>query len=298
MVVTDDDNFPTDRYVLAEAATLVGGEVRVIGSDIDGGVRLDALERTLGPDVAVVSLSHTAYRSGALAPIGDVDALAHAAGARTVWDLSHTVGALPVDLATADAAVGCTYKYVNAGPGAPAFLWVRPDLVEELRNPVPGWFGAAAPFAMAAAYAPAPGVRRFLTGTPPVAGVLAVEEGVRLLAEVGLPALRAKSVALTSLAVDAADEWLAGYGVRLASPRDPPRRGGHVTLEHPRAWQLVQELRARGVVTDHRQPHRLRLGPAPAYTRYTDVVRALDTLRDVLAGGAHLRHPADPAGVT
>lgn len=297
-VLTDDDNFPTDRSVVAEAARLVGGRVRVVHSDIDTGVDVDVLEDGLDERVGVVSLSHTAYRSGALAPVPEIDAVAHRVGAATVWDLSHTVGAVPVDLSTADAAVGCTYKHVNAGPGAPAFLWVRPGLVDNLRNPVPGWFGAATPFAMDAPYEPAPGVRRFLTGTPPVSGLLAVEEGVRLLADAGLPALRARSVALTSLAVDLIDDLPAAYGVRLASPRDPRQRGGHVTLEHPQAWQLVQELRARGVVTDHREPSRLRLGPSPAYTRFAEVVRAIEQLADVLATRAHLRHPAEATGVT
>lgn len=298
VVVTDDDNFPTDRFVLEEVARLVGGSVRVVHTDIDEGVSLDALRAVLGPDVALVSLSHTAYRSGALAPVAEVDRLAHEAGALTLWDLSHSVGSVPVDLSTADLAVGCTYKYVNGGPGAPAFLWVRPGLADELRNPVPGWFGAASQFAMDAAYAPAPGVRRFLTGTPPVSGLVAVEEGVRLLADAGLARLRAKSIALTSYVVDLADEWLADLGVRVASPRDPARRGGHVVLEHPEAWQLAQELRTRKVLPDFREPDRVRVGPAPLYTRFVDVHAAMAELRDALRTGSHLRHPAQRATVT
>jgi kynureninase len=296
VVVTDDDNFPTDRFVLAEAARLVGGEVRVVRTDLDEGVSPDAVRDALGPDVGLVSLSHTAYRSGALAPVAAVDEAAHEAGALTLWDLSHTVGSVPVDLSTSDLAVGCTYKYVNAGPGAPAFLRVRQGL--ELDNPVPGWFGNARQFEMDRDYVPAPGVRRFLTGTPPVSGLVAVEEGVRLLAEAGLDRLRAKSVALTSLLVDCADAWLAELGVRVATPRDPDRRGGHVVLEHPQAWQLTQELRARGVLPDYREPDRVRLGPAPAYTRFADVVRAMEVLREVLETGAHLQHPEQRAAVT
>jgi kynureninase len=298
VVVTDDDNFPTDRFVLEEVARLAGSEVRVVHTDIDEGVSVDAVRAALGPDVALVSLSHTAYRSGALAPVAEIDRLAHEAGALTLWDLSHTVGSVPVDLSTADMAVGCTYKYVNGGPGAPAFLWVRPGLAEELSNPVPGWFGSASQFAMDAAYRPAPGVRRFLTGTPPVSGLVAVEEGVRLLADAGLSRLRAKSVALTSYLVDLADAWLADHGVRVASPRDPARRGGHVVLEHPEAWQLAQELRARKVLPDFREPDRIRLGPAPLYTRFVDVHDAMAELRDTLVTGSHLRHPAARATVT
>lgn len=298
VVVTDDDNFPTDRFVLEEVARLAGSEVRVVHTDIDEGVSVDAVRAALGPDVALVSLSHTAYRSGALAPVAEIDRLAHEAGALTLWDLSHSVGSVPVDLSTADLAVGCTYKYVNGGPGAPAFLWVRPGLAEELRNPVPGWFGSASQFAMDAAYTPAPGVRRFLTGTPPVSGLVAVEEGVRLLADAGLSRLRAKSVALTSYLVELADAWLADHGVRVASPRDPVRRGGHVVLEHPEAWQLAQELRARKVLPDFREPDRIRLGPAPLYTRFVDVHDAMAELRDALVTGSHLRHPAARAVVT
>lgn len=298
VVVTDDDNFPTDRFMLAAAADLAGGSVRVVHTDVDRGVDPQAVAAALGDDVALVSLSHTAYRSGALAPIGEVDALAHAAGALTLWDLSHSVGNVPVDLGTADLAVGCTYKYVNGGPGAPAFLWVRDGLAEHLHNPLPGWFGADAQFSMDAPYSPARGVTRFLTGTPPVAGLVAVQEGVRLLAEAGLPRLRAKSLALTGLVVELADRWLAEHGVRVATPREPERRGGHVVLEHPQAWQLVQELRARKVLPDYREPDRVRIGPAPAYTRFVDVVAAMQVLREVLDSGAHLRHPAAPARVT
>lgn len=296
VVVTDDDNFPTDRHVLAEVAALLGGEVRVVRSDRDEGVSLEALREALRDDVGLVSLSHTAYRSGALAPVAEVDALAHAVGALTLWDLSHSVGAVPADLSTSDLAVGCTYKYVNAGPGAPAWLWVRSGL--DLANPVAGWFGAADPFAMDAPYAPTPGARRFLTGTPPVGGVIAVQEGVRLLAEAGLPRLREKGQQLTAFLVELADDWLAPHGVRVASPRDPARRGSHVVLEHPQAWQLVQELVVRGVVPDYRMPDRVRLGPAPLYTRFVDVHDAMAVVRDVLASGAHLVHPAEQVGVT
>ncbi len=296
VVVTDDDNFPSDRHVLSGVADLLGGELRLVHSDLDGGVSLAALDEALGDDVGLVSLSHTAYRSGALAPVAEVDALAHAVGALTLWDLSHSVGAVPCDLSTADLAVGCTYKYVNAGPGAPAWLWVREGL--ELANPVQGWFGAADPFAMDDPWAPAPGVRRFLTGTPPVGGLLAVQEGVRLLAEAGLLRLREKGRALTSYLVELADDWLAPHGVRVASPRDPDRRGSHVVLEHPEAWQLTQELSARGVVGDYRVPDRVRLGPAPLYTRFVDVHDALVVVREVLETGAHLSRPAAPARVT
>jgi kynureninase len=185
-----------------------------------------------------------------------------------------------LDEAGADLAVGCTYKYLNAGPGAPAFLYVRRELQAGLRQPIWGWFGQADQFAMGPAYDPAPGVTRFLVGTPPVLGLALVEEGVRLLAEAGIDRLRSKGMALTTLAVDLIDAWLAPLGFGLASPRGPADRGSHVSLSHPDAARLCRELvRAAHVVPDFRAPDRIRLGLAPLTTRYVDVWDALDRLR-------------------
>jgi kynureninase len=200
--------------------------------------------------------------------------------------------------AGADLAVGCTYKYLNGGPGAPAFLYVRRDLQEQLRQPIWGWFGQRDQFAMGPAYDPAPGVDRFAVGTPPVLGMAAVEVGARLVAEAGVPALQAKGRAMTELVVALADAWLAPHGVAVASPRDPARRGSHVSLAHPQAWQLTQALVDRGVVPDFRTPDRVRLGPAPLYTRFVDVWDGLDRLRAVLEEGAHERYPAERSRVT
>lgn len=298
VVVTDDDNFPTDRYVLGRLAEDLGLQLRVVHSDLDEGVDACAVTAALDGDVALLSLSHTAYRSGALTPTVELDEAAHAVGALTLWDLSHSAGAVPCDLSASDLAVGCSYKYLNAGPGAPAWLYVRRGLADGLRTPVAGWFGQADQFAMDAPYRPRPGVGRFLTGTPSVLGLACVEEGVRLLAEAGPGRLRAKGVALTDYVVQLSDAWLAPHGVRLASPRQASRRGSHVTLHHPRAWQLAQALLARGVVPDYREPQRLRLGPAPLYTSFTEVRRALLVLRSVLEEGAHLGFPERAAGVT
>jgi kynureninase len=217
-----------------------------------------------------------------------------------LWDLSHAVGAVPVELgpAGADLAVGCTYKYLNGGPGAPAFLYVRRDLQEQLRSPIQGWFGQHDQFAMGPVYEPAEGIERFGVGTPPVLAMAAVECGVRLVAEAGVDRLAAKGGALTELIVSLGDAWLAPHGVSLASPRDTARRGSHVTLAHPQAWQLTQALVERRVVPDFRTPDRVRLGPAPLYTRFVDVWDAMSRFREVLAEGAQESYPAERARVT
>jgi kynureninase len=290
VIVTDDDNFPTDRYVLQGIAAQRGAELRMIGTDLDQGLAVGALRAALDERTALVSLSHVAYRSGALADMAEITGIVHEAGALALWDLCHSAGAVPVELdaSGADLAVGCTYKYLNAGPGAPAFLYVRRELQQALRQPVWGWFGQRDQFGMGQAYEPAPGIGRFLTGTPQIIGTVAVQEGARLLGEAGIGRLHAKAVALTGYLIGLADAWLAPHGVTVASPRPDGRRGAHVTLAHPEAWRISQALIARGVIGDYRTPDRLRLGPAPAYTRFTDVWDALDILRQVMADQTYL----------
>src|SRR5690349_13428284 len=263
-------------------------------------VSAESVVEALDRSVAVVVLSHVAYRSGALLDLPAITAAAHEAGALVLWDLSHSGGSVPVGLAAAaaDLAVGCTYKYLNGGPGSPAYLYVRSDLQAQLRQPIQGWFGAADQFAMPAVYEPAPGIDRFLVGTPPVLSLVGVEEGVRVLAEAGIDRLRAKGQAMTAYLVTLADAWLAPLGFRLASPRDPALRGSHVSLEHPQAWQVCQALLDRGVVPDYRTPDRLRLGPAPLTTHFAEVYDALAVIRDVVSSGAHRGYPSEIARVT
>ncbi|MPQ97374.1 kynureninase [Modestobacter sp. I12A-02628] len=294
------DDFPTDRYVVAGVAAQRGMQVREVPAHIDEGLDTGVLSAALDERVAVLVLSQVAYRSGALVDVAAVTALAREAGALVVWDLSHAAGAVVADLGAsgADLAVGCTYKHLNGGPGAPAFLYVRRELQEQLRQPIWGWFGAADQFEMGPVYDPAPGIERFAVGTPPVLAMAAVEVGVALVAEAGIERVQAKGRALTDLLVALADAWLAEHGVALASPRDATRRGAHVSLAHPHAWQLTQALIARGVVPDFRTPDRLRLGPAPLYTRFVDVWDAMERLRDVLATGAHESFPAERTRVT
>jgi kynureninase len=300
VIVTDDDNFPTDRYVLQGIAAQRGIELRMIGTDLDQGLAADALRAAVDERTALVSLSHVAYRSGALADMAAITAIVHEAGALALWDLCHSAGAVPVELdaSGADLAVGCTYKYLNAGPGAPAFLYVRRELQRALRQPVWGWFGQRGQFEMGQAYEPAPGIGRFLTGTPQIIGTVAVQEGARLLGEAGIGRLRAKAVALTGYLIGLADAWLAPHGVTVASPRQAERRGAHVTLAHPEAWRISQALIQRGVIGDYRTPDRLRLGPAPAYTRFTDVWDALDILRQVMTDQTYLNVPTARSAVT
>jgi kynureninase len=300
VIVTDDDNFPTDRYVLAGVAEERGGSLRLIRTDIDAGLNAEAVREAVDGSTALVSLSHVAYRSGALADMAEITNIVHDAGALMLWDLCHSVGSVPVDLDACgvDLAVGCTYKYLNAGPGAPAFLYVSADLAGELSQPVQGWFGQRDQFAMGPAYDPAPDIGRFLTGTPDIAGTAAVEEGVRLLAEAGIGRLRDKGILLTSYLIDLADAWLTPLGCALASPRDPDRRGSHVCLRHPEAWRIGRALIRAGVIGDYRAPDRLRLGPTPINTRFTDVWDALAATRQIIEDRAYADLPAEPARVT
>jgi kynureninase len=295
VIVSDDDNFPTDRYVLEGIAAQRGCELRLIHTDIDEGVSVEALAAALDDRVAVVELSHVAYRSGALADMAQLTELIHRAGALAMWDLCHSVGAVPVELdaAGADLAVGCTYKYVNAGPGAPALLYVRDELQHQLRQPIWGWFGQRDQFEMGPRYEPAQGIGKFLTGTPDIMGTVAVEEGARLLAEAGMPQLRAKSIALTDYLIALADEWLAPLGFVVASPRASARRGGHVSLRHDDARQLSQALLRTGVVVDYRTPDRIRIGPVPLFTTFAQIWEAMDRLREIAASKSYTDVPPE-----
>jgi kynureninase len=278
-LVTDADNFPTDRYVLEGIARARGLELRIFESaDPLLGPQPDDL---WGPALAV--LSHVAYRSGALADMPALDRQA-----TVIWDLSHSAGAVPVDLNAHGIryAVGCTYKYLNAGPGAAGYLYVAEAEQEKLRTPIQGWFGQDDQFAMERPYAPAPGISRFLAGTPPILVLAAVEDGVRITAEAGIEALREKSIAQTELMIALHDEWLVPLGFTLGSPRDPARRGSHVSFNHPEAWPICRALIERAdVVPDFRGPDSVRLGVAPLYTRFVDVWDAMDRLRGLVERG-------------
>ena len=290
-IVARADDFPTDRYVLQGLTAARGRELRLV----------DDVAAALRPPVALVCLSHVDYRTGELADLPGITAAAHAAGALALWDLSHSAGAVPVELtaAGADLAVGCTYKYLNGGPGSPAFLYVRSELQPSLRSPIWGWFGQRDQFVMGPDYDPVDGVGRFQAGTPSVLALAAVDEGARLIAEAGIDRLREKSVALTSLVVELHDAWLEPLGFELGTPRDPERRGAHVSLRHPDGWRICRALIERaGVVPDFRRPDSIRYGLPPIYTRFVDAWDAVDRVRRLVEDDLHLQVKADVARVT
>jgi kynureninase len=289
-IVAPRDEFPTDRYVLEGLASAHGRELTLFESDPLEGPSADDVERACGSqEVALVCLSHVTYRSGALAHTAAIE---RAASAPVVWDLSHSAGVLaPVGIGL---AVGCTYKYLNAGPGAPAFLYVREDLQPGLRTPIQGWFGQQRQFEMERPYDPEPGMSGFLAGTPNIPALVAIEEGAKLVREAGIERLRAKAEALTMYIVELHDAWLAPLGFELGSPRDPGRRGAHVSLRHAEAWPISRALieRAR-VIPDFRGPDSIRLGLPPLYTRFVDVHDAADRLRSLVERGE--QRAVDPA---
>jgi kynureninase len=296
-LVTDADNFPTDRYVLEGLGELVAFDA----DPIDGPTADDVARACAGRDVSLVCLSHVAYRSGALADVRAISGVAHDADALVLLDVSHSAGVAPIELEAAgvDLAVGCTYKYLNAGPGSPAFLYVRAELQDDLRSPIWGWFGQREQFAMGPAYDPVSGIGRFLAGTPPILGLAAVEVGAELVRDAGIEALRRKSVALTELVVSLHDERLAPLGFELGTPRDPERRGGHVSVRHVDGWRICRALIERAdVVPDFRAPDSIRFGLPPLYTRFVDAWDIVDRLALLVESGEHELVDAAPARVT
>jgi kynureninase len=276
-IVTDSGNFPTDRYVLEGLARARGLEIVWL----DGDPEPDDVAARVGPDTALVTFSHVSYRSAHIADMAQVNAVVRQAGALVLWDLSHSAGSVPISLdgAHAPLAVGCTYKYLNGGPGAPAYMYVSHELQSELRQPIWGWLGRRDPFEMAPGYEAAEGMRGFLSGTPPVLALSAVDEGVRLVAEAGIEAIRAKGIALTELAIALGDQI---PGVSIASPRDPAKRGAHVGLAHPDARELCARLIEVGVIPDFRRPDVIRFGLSPLTTRFVDVWDGVEALRRAL----------------
>lgn len=281
-IVIDRDNFPTDRYLVEGIARDRGLTVRWVETPHDRGVTPELVAPVLGEQTALLVLSSVAYRSAWFADIPAITALAHDAGALVLWDLCHSAGvvATPLDEWGVDLAVGCGYKYLNGGPGAPAFLYVRSDLQADLRQPIQGWLGSASPFEMGQGYEPAPGIRAFLSGTPPMVGMQAMRDMVALIDEAGLEAVRAKSVALTDHAIALVDDLLPD--ARLASPRDAARRGGHITIDHPRFAELMPRLWKRGVIPDFRRPDGIRLGLSPLSTSFAELEAGVEAIAEEL----------------
>ena len=283
-IIADTENFPTDRFVLASVAAEKGLSIRWITPDATTGVQPAEVDSLLSEQTAVVLLSHTAYKSAYIADMTAITAAAHRVGALTVWDLCHSAGVVEVELdeASVDLAVGCTYKYLNGGPGAPAFGYVAASLQDQLTQPITGWIGDADPFVMRPEHQPAPGIRRFLSGTPHVLAMLPIGDTLALLEKAGMPSVRAKSVELTEFAVRLADRVLSKSGVTVASPRDPSVRGGHVLLEHDSMKSVVAQLWDRGILPDFRPPRGLRAGLSPLSSSFTEVATAFACMAQLL----------------
>ncbi len=284
-IVIEAGNFPTDRFIAAGIADEVGAALRWIEPNEITGAGVDDLRAVLSERTALVVLSHVDYRSGALADMPSITAAVHEAGALILWDLCHSVGAVPMQLDAwgVDLAVGCTYKYLNGGPGSPAFGYVRTGLQDAIRQPIHGWWSAADIFAMGPSYAPTAGIRQLLSGTPPVMSMLGMQGMLDLIEEEGMTAVRAKSISLTDFAVRAYDELLAPRDVRLLSSRDAAKRGGHVTIGHPSFQEVTKRLWAEGVIPDFRFPDGIRLGLSPLSTSHEETLRGVIAVRDALA---------------
>ena len=277
VILSDAGNFPTDLYMAEGLLGLTGR----------GGLRLVAREDIAGAitgEVAVVMLTEVDYRTGHKLDMAAITARAHAAGAVTLWDLAHSAGAFPVDLTASgtEFAVGCGYKYLNGGPGAPAFLYVRPDIAETVRPALSGWLGHAAPFAFDPAWRPAPGVGRFRVGTPPVLSLIALDAALDVFDDVDMDMLRAKSLALSALFVAEVARLARDEDLWLASPDDPQARGSQVSFRCPHGYAVMQALIAEGVIGDFRAPDLMRFGFAPLYLRFADVAEAARRLADIL----------------
>lgn len=302
-IVSDDMNFPSDLYILQGCIRLLGNHHQLQLVSSDDGIYGDqkALLHAIDEQTALVSLSQVAFKSGYLYDGQAITKRAHQAGALVLWDLSHSVGAVPIELDEwgVDFAVGCSYKYLNGGPGAPAFLYVRRDLQDKIVSPIWGWFGEHAPFSFHLDYRPAPGITRFLVGTPPMLSLLALESSLDPLFEAGIERIRSKSVLLTSYLVYLLDSVLEPLGFSLGSPRDPHKRGSHVSIRHPEAYRINRALiEEMGVLPDFREPDSIRLGLSPLYTSFEELWQAVDRMRQIVQEKHYLRYSSERLPVT
>jgi kynureninase len=302
-IISDDLNFPSDLYILQGCVRTLGDQhhIHLVPSEDEIKVDLDKLDAAIDESTALVTLSHVSFKSAFLYEAAAVTARAHQAGALVLWDLSHSVGAVPVELDHwgADLAVGCTYKYLNGGPGSPAFLYVRAELQKQLTSPIWGWFGQRAPFAFDLDYEPAAGIGHFLVSSPPILSLLAMEAALDLPLEAGLENIRRKSLQLTSYLIYLVDTVLEPLGFSLGSPRHATERGSHVSVRHAEGYRinraLIEEL---NVIPDFREPDNLRLGLAPLYTSFEEVWEAVDRIRQVVEAKRYLKYPQERLAVT
>lgn len=281
VIVTETSNFPTDIYMVEGLADLLqqGYSLRLVDTP-------EELPAAIGTDTAVALITQVNYKTGYLHDMQALTALAHECGVLIIWDLCHSAGAVPIDLtaANADYAIGCTYKYLNGGPGSPAFVWVAPALRELVWQPLSGWWGHARQFGMEPAYEPAPGIGRYLCGTQPITSLAMIECGLEVYARTSMEALREKSLALTDLFIERVQARCGQHPLTLVTPLEHARRGSHVSYEHPEGYAVIQALIDRGVVGDYREPRIMRFGFTPLYTRFVDVWDAAETLGEILDG--------------
>jgi kynureninase len=284
-VVVERSEFPTDRYIVEGLARERDLEIHWLDGDPIEGLSTDDITATFDARTALLILSAVNYRSGSIVDIRTVTNAARTVGAFVLWDLSHAAGSIPVDLTAngVDLAVGCTYKYLNGGPGAPAFLYVRRELEDRLRPPIQGWFAQHEQFEMGPNFERRPGIGGWLVGTPGIVGLTAAQAGIELVAEAGIDAIRTKSMALTDYAISLFDTWLAPLGCSLGAPRDAARRGAQISIRHPDAKDLTRDLIERNVIPDFRAPDSIRIGLSPLTTSFDDVHRGLLALRELLA---------------
>lgn len=303
-IITDTFNFPSDLYILQGINRLLGNHheiVRIGASDDDITPDIAALEDAINEDSALITLSHVTFKSGYLYDMEYITTLAHRKGALVLWDLSHSVGALPIalDRCNVDFAIGCTYKYLNGGPGAPAFLYVNQKIQHRLTSPIWGWWGQKDPFDFDLDYQPAPGVQRFLIGTAPILSMLAMEEALKPLLETTMETVRAKSVLMTEYACYLADERLAPLGFSLGSPREASRRGSHISLRHKEGYRInramIEEL---DVIPDFRAPDNIRLGFTPLYLSFSEIWEGFDRIRRVVEEKRYEKYPKQKLTVT
>ena len=306
-IISDDLNFPSDLYILQGLIRQLGDrhELKLLKSPDGVSADMSSLAGMLSHRTALVSLSHVTYKSAYLYDLDQVTELAHKKGALILWDLSHSAGVVPVDLeqSGADLAVGCTYKYLNGGPGSPAFLYVRKALQEQLENPVQGWFGELNPFEFRTQFRKCQGIRKFLTGTPSVISASGLEPALALILEAGTGPVREKSMAQTGYLSSLAEQWLYGEGMRPGSPEQPERRGSHITLKHPEAYRISRALSDPDVgesvvIPDFREPDNLRFGISPLYTSFEEIYHAMGMLRDILRGQIYQRYSPSRDAVT
>jgi kynureninase len=294
-IITDEGNFPSDRFVLGAVAAAGGGRLILAPEDPTA----NDVQALMTSNVGLVSFSHVGYRSGAMLGAAAVTNAAHDGGALMLWDLAHSAGAVPVELNLweADLAVGCTYKYLNAGPGAPAFLFVRESLITELEQPMAGWFAHEDQFATAADFVPASDIRRFVVGTPPIVSMVGVDESIQITSDVGMKAIRTKSLALTDFFIEAL-EMMPQHGFTLVTPKDHHARGSQITIRHPAANQISLALRDASVIADFRPPDLIRFGFTALYTTFAEAAAAADVLDRIMTTESYRTFDAERSGVT